>query len=563
MRKPLVFLSAIALCCSLQAQDAFTAIAGQKTNIPIKIKADMSCSIEITLGARKEQRVAEAPGFEVPFEFQSQDPGVTEIRWEGKFRSRGIRSTPACPGSGVLRVTTVPNTEQRKAEWARVFAPLRPEQRTCLQVGLTHRGVRFESTDPQANLDGPTAPAAREVFAKCDSFFMVPRVWGVNDPTDYPCALPGGLKSRCSASYAERLPDGRLAPISLEAAIVAHLDGKSWTTDQRESDAARDARERLAREEQSRRDAEQARREAEDRDRRQQAERRRAAEQAAAEERARIEKEQAEQAARQRRQEAERREAELAAKRLAEERERQARVEAEARERQARVEAEARERQARVEAEERDRRLKESPEYRRQQAELERRRVAELLAAEDKSRREKDQIEQAARLQRQEAERRRAAEQAAAEERARVEKEQAEQAARQRRLDEERRQAERVERERAERARIASTFPYYALITCGFRGQHTNVLACFAGRMGTEIELRNGAKYGLYKVHEISGLGQETREGLRIDLQKKFELRAQNSDDTLILGVKIVDRSTNETLFEKQVGRFGVISVKE
>jgi murein DD-endopeptidase MepM/ murein hydrolase activator NlpD len=505
MRKPLVFLSAIALSCSLQAQDAFTAIAGQKTNIPIKVKAEMSCSIEITLGARKEQRVAEAPGYEVPFEFQSQDPGVTEIRWEGKFRSRGLRSTPACPGSGLVRVTTVPNTEQRKAEWARVFAPLRPEQRTCLQVGLTHRGVKFESTDPQASLDGPTAPAAREVFAKCDSFFMVPRVWGVNDPTDYPCALAGGLKSRCSANYAERLPDGRLAPISLEAAIVSHLDGKSWTTDQRESDAARDARERLAREDQMRRDAEQARREAE-----------------------------------------------LAAKRQAEERERQARME-----------SEERERRARIEAEERDRRLKESPEYRRQQAELERRRVAELLATEEKTRREKDQIEQAARLQRQEAERRRAAEQAAAEERARVEKEQAEQAARQRRQDEERRQAERVERERAERARMASTFPYYALITCGFRGQHTNVLACFAGRVGTEIELRNGSRYGLYKVHEISGLGQESREGLRIDLQKKFELRAQNSDETLILGVKIVDRSTNETLFEKQVGRFGVISVKE
>jgi murein DD-endopeptidase MepM/ murein hydrolase activator NlpD len=334
---------------------------------------------------------------------------------------------------------------------------------------------------------------------------MVPRVWGINDPSDYPCALPGGLKSRCSASYAERLPDGRLAPISLEAAIVAHLDGKSWTTEQRESDAAREARDRLAREEQSRREAEVARREAE-----------------------------------------------LAAKRQAEERERQARQE-----------AQERDRRARLEAEERDRLLKESPEYRRQQAEIERRRVAEMLAAEDKSRREKDQLEQAARLQRQEAERRRAAELAAAQERARVEKEQAEQAARQRRQDEERRQAEQAERERAERARIASTFPYYALVTCGFRGQHTNVLACFAGRVGTELELRNGQRYGLYKVHEISGLGQETREGLRIDLQRKFELRAQNSDDTLILGVKIIDRSTNETMFEKQVGRFGVISVKD
>jgi hypothetical protein len=523
MRKHLVLLTAALLSGPLMAQEVATAVAGQKANIPIRIKAEMACSIEVTIGSRKEMRVAEPPNYEATVEFQSDDPGVSEIRWEGKFRARGLRSTPACPGSGVVRVTTAPNTEQRKAEWARVFAPLRPEQRTCLQVGLTHRGVKFESTDPQASLDAPTTPGAREVFAKCDSFFMVPRVWGVNDPSDYPCALPGGLKSRCSGNYAERLPDGRLAPISLEKAIVAHLDGKSWTTEQRESDAVREARDRAAREEQSRR------------------------------------------------------EAELAAKRQAEERERQ----------------------ARAEAEERDRRLKESPEYRRQQAELERRRVAEMLAAEEKTRREKEQLEQAARLARQEAERRRVAEQAAAEERARIEREQAEQAeqaarlarqeaerrraaeqaaaeerariereraeqvARQRRQDEERRLAERTERERAERARLASTFPYYALVTCGFRGQHTNVLACFAGRVGTELELRNGQRYGLYKVHEISSLGQETREGLRIDLQRKFELRAQNSDDTLILGVKIIDRTTNETLFEKQVGRFGVISIKD
>ena len=530
MRKHLVLLTAALLSSPLMAQEVATAVAGQKANIPIRIKAEMACSIEVTIGSRKEMRVAEPPNYEATVEFQSDDPGVSEIRWEGKFRARGLRSTPACPGSGVVRVTTVPNTEQRKAEWARVFAPLRPEQRTCLQVGLTHRGVKFESTDPLASLDAPTTPGAREVFAKCDSFFMVPRVWGVNDPSDYPCALPGGLKSRCSANYAERLPDGRLAPISLEKAVVAHLDGKSWTTDQRESDAVREARDRAAREEQSRREAEQARRDAE-----------------------------------------------LAAKRQAEERERQ----------------------ARAEAEERDRRLKESPEYRRQQAELERRRVAEMLAAEEKTRREKEQLEQAARLARleaerrrvaeqaaaeerariereqaeqaeqaarlarQEAERRRAAEQAAAEERARIERERAEQVARQRRQDEERRLAERTERERAERARLASTFPYYALVTCGFRGQHTNVLACFAGRVGTELELRNGQRYGLYKVHEISSLGQETREGLRIDLQRKFELRAQNSDDTLILGVKIIDRTTNETLFEKQVGRFGVISIKD
>ena len=53
MRRSIVFLSAVALSFGLQAQDAVTAVAGQKTNIPIKVKTDMSCSIEITLGARK------------------------------------------------------------------------------------------------------------------------------------------------------------------------------------------------------------------------------------------------------------------------------------------------------------------------------------------------------------------------------------------------------------------------------------------------------------------------------------------------------------------------------
>ncbi len=476
MRAFLVLMQFLVLGLNAQAQEALTVFSGEKVNIPIRVKADSSCNVEISIKDRKEQRQAEPPNFDITFEFQAQELGVTEITWQGRYRSRGLNSRPACPGSGSIKVTTIANTEQRKAEWARVFAPLRPEQRECLQLGLVSRGVRFESMDPQASLDSPTSPAARDVFTRCDSFFVLPRVWANNDPADYPCTLPGGIRSRCTGTYAERLPDGRLAAIGRDTAMAYHFEGKSWTTSQRETDQAREARERTLREEQARRDAE------------------------------------------------------VAARREAQERamrEEQARKDAEA---EARRVAQERERQARLEAQEAERRFKESPEYKRQQAELERRRVAEVLAAEEKARQEKEEREQAARKKRQE---------------------------------DERRQAERAEQERQERAKFASTFPYYALITCGFRGQHMNVLACFAGRVGTELELRNGPRYGLYKVHEIGSLGQETREGLRINLQKKFELKAQNSDETLILGVKIVDRSTNETLFEKQVGRFGVISIKE
>lgn len=43
---------------------------------------------------------------------------------------------------------------------------------------------------------------------------------------------------------------------------------------------------------------------------------------------------------------------------------------------------------------------------------------------------------------------------------------------------------------------------------------------------------------------------------------ESIKLKAQNSDDTLIFGGKIIDRKTNETVFERQVSRFGVIGVR-
>jgi hypothetical protein len=91
--------------------------------------------------------------------------------------------------------------------------------------------------------------------------------------------------------------------------------------------------------------------------------------------------------------------------------------------------------------------------------------------------------------------------------------------------------------------------------------QHMNVLACFAGRVGTELELRNGAEYGMYKAHEITGLGQDTQEGLMINLRSNFLLKVQNSDDQLILGVKIIQRSTNKVVFVRQAAKYQTISV--
>jgi len=111
-------------------------------------------------------------------------------------------------------------------------------------------------------------------------------------------------------------------------------------------------------------------------------------------------------------------------------------------------------------------------------------------------------------------------------------------------------------------AQQSRDYPYYALVSCGMQGNHINVLACFSGRhVGTELELKNGDQYGLYKVYEISRLGNETREGLRIDLRRNFELKAQNSSDSLILTVTVVDSASGKRLFQKSATQFGVVSV--
>ncbi len=104
-------------------------------------------------------------------------------------------------------------------------------------------------------------------------------------------------------------------------------------------------------------------------------------------------------------------------------------------------------------------------------------------------------------------------------------------------------------------------FPYYLLLTCKAGDYPTVIEGCFSGNVNTELELRNGSNYGLYKDYQINTIAKNTKDGYLINLRKNFELKAQNSSDSLILGAKIYKRSNNSLVFEKQVSRFGVIKV--
>lgn len=115
-------------------------------------------------------------------------------------------------------------------------------------------------------------------------------------------------------------------------------------------------------------------------------------------------------------------------------------------------------------------------------------------------------------------------------------------------------------RERLTRDREAyeRRFPYQAILTCGFGGDHINIAACFVGPPDTELEVRNGSEYGLYKVYELTRVGRQTSKGLILDLESTFEISAQNSSDAVTLGLVVLDRN-NKILYQRQVGQFGVV----
>ena len=98
---------------------------------------------------------------------------------------------------------------------------------------------------------------------------------------------------------------------------------------------------------------------------------------------------------------------------------------------------------------------------------------------------------------------------------------------------------------------------YRAVLSCGMYGNHINILACFSD---TELKLTNNGLNRVYKIYNISQLGREYSDGLHISLSEKFTIIAQNSHDTLILGINIFDASGNQ-VYQEEVGTWGVIKV--
>jgi hypothetical protein len=185
---------------------------------------------------------------------------------------------------------------------------------------------------------------------------------------------------------------------------------------------------------------------------------------------------------------------------------------------------------AQKEAEEKERKFKESPEYKKQQAEIERKRIAEEKEAALKAKKEQEENE---RTEREKAQREKAAADA-------------------RRAQEEK-----------QRLEYSKEFPFYAVISCGSNYNAIfPVFTCFSGSnsVNTELELRNGSAYKLYTFVEIMQLPQNNG-NLVIDLRQKFEMKMQNASNSLIMNLKVYNRATQQVVFEKSASKFGVIRI--
>ena len=104
---------------------------------------------------------------------------------------------------------------------------------------------------------------------------------------------------------------------------------------------------------------------------------------------------------------------------------------------------------------------------------------------------------------------------------------------------------------------IAMAGSYEAVISCGMNGQNINVLACFKD---TDLKITKDGSSVVYKIYNLQSAGQTYQDGLHIDLPEHFSIKAQNSQDHLVLGVKITDKN-GKTVFEDQAGKWDVISV--
>lgn len=126
---------------------------------------------------------------------------------------------------------------------------------------------------------------------------------------------------------------------------------------------------------------------------------------------------------------------------------------------------------------------------------------------------------------------------------------------------------ERLAKVKRDREEFAKQYPFKAIIRCESGGRHFGSLGpCFfkgPRNAETELELRNGSEYKLYKSYEIDrAFDRGDSNGTVIPLRNNFELKVQNSSEHFVLTIVVVETATNKEIFKRSASQYGVIRVR-
>ena len=78
--------------------------------------------------------------------------------------------------------------------------------------------------------------------------------------------------------------------------------------------------------------------------------------------------------------------------------------------------------------------------------------------------------------------------------------------------------------------------------------------------MAAHLDTNKNGRTRVYKVYDLAQAGTEYRDGLHIELSESFDLRAQNSQEDLVLGL-VVKNANGDIVYEDQAGRYGTVWV--
>jgi hypothetical protein len=106
---------------------------------------------------------------------------------------------------------------------------------------------------------------------------------------------------------------------------------------------------------------------------------------------------------------------------------------------------------------------------------------------------------------------------------------------------------------------------FEAVLRCGLNpGEHLSIWACFnsVNSVPTDLEISDGTSQRIYKIHNLGQAGSEMRDGFHIKLASHFQIKAQNSSDSLILELIVRNLTSGQVLYQREVSQFGVVSAR-